>query len=410
MSDAAPASQLTAVARPRSFEELVLHGIPDALSGRHGLNRHRTGVQQITADTDIEAIQVFLAEYDNRPATHRAYRKELQRFYYWVMAEAGKPMSSLRREDMERYRAFMAAPPAHWCGPRNARRATDHWRPFEGPLSERSRDYAMGVIENLFTYLCDSQYLAGNPLRASRKRSGPAEAAVDEPAEIEEPKFIALHTLERLLAALESECKSLHGLGDEHVDMERMLFVVRFLANTGLRRVELACAKLRHLHNVPDVVKGTNCWFLTVRGKGNKIAPVAVNDTALAALHRYQTVLGLDPYRAGPDMPLVVKLGVRERSAEEAAPLTDQTIYEIVVKALAIGAAILQADFPDDARRLTAATPHWFRHTFTTLMSNRGVPLPVIQQQLRHASIATTGIYSHAEQHQIYHAVNGLRL
>jgi integrase len=314
-------------------------------------------------------------------------------------------MSSLRREDLDGYRAFMAAPPASWCGPRNARRATEAWRPFEGPLSARSQAYAMVVIKNLFTYLCDMQYLAGNPLRAARKKP---DAPYPKTGDL--PKFLALDTLERLLAALEQECTRLDGLGDEHAEMERMLFVARFLANTGLRRAELANAQLRHLFRNREIVRGIDRWFLTVTGKGNKTARVPINDTAHGALRRYLAVLGLDPLRADPNTPLVLRAGASGRHAADSEPMTDQTIYEIVKQALAVGAAILQADYPSDARILREATPHWFRHTFATLMSQKGHPLPVIRLCLRHASIATTAIYTHAEDEETYDAVSTLKL
>lgn len=45
------------------------------------------------------------------------------------------------------------------------------------------------------------------------------------------------------------------------------------------------------------------------------------------------------------------------------------------------------------AAGLTGITPHTLRHTFATHMSQRGVPLRIIQQWLGHERIDTTGIY-----------------
>ncbi|WP_454727736.1 MULTISPECIES: tyrosine-type recombinase/integrase [Cupriavidus] len=391
-------------ALPPSLDEIVKHGLPLALSGREGTNRARNSVQQIAADTDIEAIRVWLAEYPETSSTHRAYKKEVQRFYCWVIGIAGRPMSSLTREDLDSYRTFMVTPPASWCGPRNARKATGNWKPFEGPLSERSRAYAMTVLEGLFTYLTDVRYLDGNPFKAARYQRKPA------PKAGKLPKFLPLDTFERLLAALQSECERLMGLGKEHIEMERMLYVVRFLGNTGLRRDELAKARLADLYPDRDIKSGTDCWFMTVTGKGNKTEPIAVNQAAMGALERYLGVLNLSARHGDPQTPLVIKLGVQGLHAALSPPLSDDSIYAIVKKALAIGAAILQGDHPRDAQILKAATPHWFRHTFTTLMSQFGHSLPLIQSQLRHASIATTAIYTHTERHSMYHAVNSLKL
>lgn len=389
---------------PPTLDEIAKHGLPDALSGRDGLNRAQTGVRQIAADTDLDAIQTWLAEYPPTSSTFRAYRKEVQRFYCWVIAVVGKPMSSLTREDLDAYRQFMVAPPENWCGPRNARRASGNWKPFEGPLSERSRAYAMTVLEGLFTYLTDVRYLDGNPFRAARYRrqAGP------KPGKL--PKFIPLHTFERLIAALQSECERQMGLGLKHVEMERMLFVVRFLGNTGLRREELAKARLRDLYPDRDIIGGTDCWFMTVTGKGNKTEPIAINQAAMGALERYMRILNLDARHGDPSTPLVVKLGVTGLQASLSPPLTKDSIYGIVRKALRMAAAMLKEEHPQDERILKAATPHWFRHTFTTLMTQQQHPLPLIQKQLRHSSIATTAIYSHAERHEVYHAVNSLKL
>ncbi|WP_432262802.1 tyrosine-type recombinase/integrase [Cupriavidus sp. TMH.W2] len=389
---------------PPSLDEIAKRGLPDHLSGRDGANRCHTGVRQIAADTDIEAIHVWLAEYTDRAATLRAYRKEVQRFYCWVVGIARKPMSSLTREDLDGYREFLAAPPASWCGRRNARKATGQWKPFEGPLSPRSRAYAMTVIEGLFTYLTDVRYLDGNPFKAARfrRKVGP------QPGQL--PKFFPLHTFERLMAALQSECERLMGEGDQHIEVERMLFVVRFLANTGLRREELAKARLGDLYLNRDIASATDFWFLTVTGKGDKTASIAVNRAAMGALERYMRLLKLDPRRSDPHTPLVVKIGLQGLNASLSQPVSEDSIYGIVKKALRLAATILKAEHPEDANTLLKATPHWFRHTFTTLMTQLGHPLPLIQSQLRHASIATTAIYSHTEKDAMYRAVNSLQL
>ena len=109
------------------------------------------------------------------------------------------------------------------------------------------------------------------------------------------------------------------------------------------------------------------------------------------------------------------KMRERNEALEAADKLKadneDQKIgINIVRKALSIGADILLGDHPDEARILRSATPHWFRHTFTTIMSQLGTPLPLIQHQLRHESIATTAIYTHSEKHELYRAVAKLTL
>src|SRR3546814_9361068 len=56
------------------------------------------------------------------------------------------------REDVIAYEAFLAQPPATWCDDGLARRG-EHRRLFVGPLAERSRRQALGILAGLFNYL-----------------------------------------------------------------------------------------------------------------------------------------------------------------------------------------------------------------------------------------------------------------
>ncbi|MDF3837599.1 hypothetical protein P3W85_32340 [Cupriavidus basilensis] len=62
------------------------------------------------------------------------------------------------------YCEFLAPPPTDWCAPRSRERWSPVWGLFEGPLDPRAQSYAVGVLANLYRYLNDKNYLAGNPL------------------------------------------------------------------------------------------------------------------------------------------------------------------------------------------------------------------------------------------------------
>ena len=44
------------------------------------------------------------------------------------------------------------------------------WRPFAGPLSPASVRQALSIINNLFSWLVEAGYLAGNPLTLARRK------------------------------------------------------------------------------------------------------------------------------------------------------------------------------------------------------------------------------------------------
>src|SRR3546814_4007843 len=72
------------------------------------------------------------------------------------------------REDVIAYEAFLAQPPATWCDDGLARRG-EHRRLFVGPLAERSRRQALGILAGLFNYLVRAGYLAGSPFVLQRR-------------------------------------------------------------------------------------------------------------------------------------------------------------------------------------------------------------------------------------------------
>ena len=137
--------------------DLVLHNwishsdrFPDfaalsSLDGRHGSNRAISGVRQTAADTDIDAIRLWLAEYAGSTHTLRNYRKEALRLLIWATQGLGKALSSLNREDLLLYESFLTNPAGDWIDPTLPRRGSGR-RLFDGPLSPRSVRQAMGIL------------------------------------------------------------------------------------------------------------------------------------------------------------------------------------------------------------------------------------------------------------------------
>ncbi|WP_243048741.1 tyrosine-type recombinase/integrase [Dyella sp. RRB7] len=351
--------------------------LPPTLSGAHGANRAPSGVpRQIAADTDVAAIGVWLAEYMDSPHTFRSYRKEAERLLAWATQVRGKAISSLTREDVLAYEAFLANPPADWCDDALARRG-DHRRLFAGPLSNRSRRQALGILAGLFNYLVRAGYLAGSPFalqprrRRGRKASPQVERFLDRPLWAD-----ALAQLDRW-PCLTSR---------EHQRYERSRWVLRLLYETALRVSEAAQAQEADL----QLVRGR--WWLRVIGKGGVEGRVPLSDTLMREFARYRSFLELSPTpEVGSRRPLILGIAGREDA------LTPTAVYLIVKDTFARIADDWEAKDPARAARLRRVSTHWLRHTAASHQADDGNPIHHIQQNLRHSSIATTSIYLHAE-------------
>ena len=120
------------VAQPRygvvPLERLAL---PSSLLGLDGVFRSHLP-NSLEAKDDLQAITGWLSRYDERPATQRSYRKEVERFALWMTSVQKKPVSSASALDCQAYRAFLAAVPAPWVNAAPVERTDPMWRPFRG--------------------------------------------------------------------------------------------------------------------------------------------------------------------------------------------------------------------------------------------------------------------------------------
>jgi site-specific recombinase XerD len=109
---------------------------------------------------------------DKDSHTYRAYRREAERILLWAIIARGKAFSSLHTLDLSDYRRFLQdpMPVEQWIGSPRKKGHAD-WRPFAGPLSERSTRYAETVLNALFSWLVDQHYLQTNPVKGMPKLS-----------------------------------------------------------------------------------------------------------------------------------------------------------------------------------------------------------------------------------------------
>lgn len=371
---------------PIPLERLL---IPVALDGSSGSNRAGAGAgvtKQISADNDIQAVNAWLAEFHDSPHTFRNYRKEIERLLLWSVTELGKPLSSLVREDLAHYEAFLQDPQPRdrWCAPRTSR-DNQRWRPFEGPLHPASRRQVLIILNSMFSYLVTAGYLASNPISLIRRRTRIAKPAVTT---IE--RFLEHDLWEYVLAFIDALPRATPG---ERARQERARFLFSLLYLLGPRVSEVAS------HTMGSFIERRGKWWWKVTGKGEKEAQIPVNQEMVAALERYRVFLGLsalpEPDEATPLVPSVG--GTR--------PITANMVYRIVKDLLERAAAALESTEPHKTSKLRKASTHWLRHTAVTHQADAGIELRYLNKSARHAKLETTAIYLHADEDEWHEAM-----
>lgn len=133
--------------------------IPPELDGRV-----RTVSRQmpchIEAETDIEAIKLWLQRYERNPATQRSYQLAVERLLNWAVVERHKSVSSLDDSDLIAFEEFLADPEPRqrWISLRGTARSDPRWTPLIGSLSSRSRLLTLQVVRLMFEWLHNTGY------------------------------------------------------------------------------------------------------------------------------------------------------------------------------------------------------------------------------------------------------------
>jgi len=332
----------------------------------------------IAARSDEEQVLTWLAEYVDSPRTQASYRKEAERLMLWLRPQQ-LGLAELSREDVLAYERFLQNPPAEWIGPARPRHHPN-WRPLTGPLSPNSIRHAITVLGALYGYLIDAGVLRGNPFRLVKKRRA---GGTNKHLGVE--RFLDNANWQRVLDEIDQLPRDTLRQ-QEHATRAEWLFTLLYL--TGARRSEIAQARMG------DCFERRGRWWWRVYGKGGSVADVPVGDELLAALAQYRRQLGLPEHpSSGEESPLVARItGSSEKRLE---PMSDKAIYLIVREVLRRTAA--RCGDPTSRQALESASTHWLRHTAASHQLDAGVPLLMVSQNLRHASIQTTRRYLHSE-------------
>jgi site-specific recombinase XerD len=372
--------------------------VPHELNGAFGTNRG--SCTEISARNDLEAIHAWLARYPNGSHTRRAYRKEAERFLLWSILEARKALSSLTVEDCISYRDFLwylgrqsdevwaqyyRIPQKRWMGPRGIERLSPLWRPFEGPLSERSQKHALGIVQNLMQWLVDQRYLMHNPLRALPHLAKPVSAGIEvsRSLTIAEWKMAKEH-----LARMPRDAR-----------YHRLRFILALAYSTGCRLSELVALRRRDLKSFVRRGEEELQWEIGVSGKGGKYRTVQLNPMVMEEIRAYFRHRGHGTLADVPDdVPLIAAIPLAKDGGSYDEPLSGVRLYRVLKSFFEEVAQTLIVDDFDTAAKLRKASTHWLRHTFATHGIHNGIALETIRDLLGHSSLSTTSVYVTTEK------------
>jgi integrase/recombinase XerD len=178
------------------------------------------------------------------------------------------------------------------------------------------------------------------------------------------PRFLEWEDVEKLIQTPLRMATKSEGGGQAVAHRNHAIF--ELLAATGMRIGEAQGLRLGDL-SLDDTP------VVRVFGKGSKERVIPMHDDAALVLMDY-----IEHHR-----PKLSPQSDHLFVTDKGTPLSRESFY-YSVRRYAKAAKISQRVYP-----------HLIRHSFATAMVKAGMPLPVLQELLGHASISTTAIYTH---------------
>ncbi|MFC6307226.1 hypothetical protein E2553_37775 [Paraburkholderia dipogonis] len=289
------------------------------------------------------------------------YRIEAERLF-WYARQVGVPISGWTLDEFSAYIGFLQAPAPWAVRARGVRRGSHDWRPFLGPLSDRSAGQTQKIVTSLFDWLRDVGYLQLNPAAGlpTVGRSDPEKQS----------RFLSVDDCVLLREAIHARDKP---STEARLAKARDLFLVDLFEHTGVRTSEAVHCAMGHvrIEPVPDVLRREFPgappfqWLLRIeRGKGGKARWVPCDAIALS-LQAYRITFGRPPVPT-PDETLPLVLSVRRTKWGQWKGLRSRTAVWHLVTGLCREAAhyARASGRATEATRLEQASTHWLRHTY----------------------------------------------
>jgi integrase/recombinase XerD len=281
------------------------------------------------------------------PRTRTTYATDLALYLVWLQRRGTHPLAAGRR-DIDRYRNWMSELVDADDKP------SRHGRPRFAPATVAKR---LSAVRSLYGYLVDRDAIDASPA-----------VGVKVPRTPREPRGHAI---------TEDQVAKLIAAAEQHGDAAEA--IVRLLVTNGLRVSEVCSARVERLEREPH-----GGLSLHIEGKGGKLASVALNE---------RTARAVQAVAAGRERGVLFERHDRRRTrhrhqAPRILPYTQQAVSRLLVE-LANAASLLGADHGE----VDSMHPHRLRHTFVTILLDRGQGLATVQDAARHASADTTRLH-----------------
>ncbi|MBV9197413.1 MAG: tyrosine-type recombinase/integrase [Solirubrobacterales bacterium] len=299
---------------------------------------------RLAPDPEIAELAQDFLEAQRSPRTRRSYRTDLALFFKWLAERELHPLKATR-PDIDRFRNYLA----ELVGPDG--KPSPSGCPRYAPTTVSRR---LATVRSFYGYLTERRALPASPA-----------ANIKGPRLSRDPKGRGM---------TEEQLKALIAAGAAHSHDAHAL--VCLLALNGLRVSEVCGAQLEDVVSEPG-----GGHSLIVHGKGGREDRVALNIRteravlAVAGDRRSGPLVRRKSKRPSPGRPPLV-------------PFTQQAAGELLVELGHTAGLLGERD-----ETLDRLHPHRLRHTFITLLLDKGVDLPTVQDSARHASSDMTRRY-----------------
>jgi integrase/recombinase XerC len=218
----------------------------------------------------------------------------------------------------------------------------------ESGLKKTSVNRKVSCVKSFYRFACKKKITTNNP----------AIDVVSLKKDKNLPEFISFKELEKLVNEVKHE---------ENFEGARDRIVMIILVGTGIRCSELVSLKVGDIDLSSRLIK--------VMGKRSKERILPVTDVIVSEIEKYYSERAEKFGEIGSkDSFILTNSGDKPYS---------KLIYRIVKKELNM------------VTSKTKRSPHILRHTFATLLINKGADINTVKELLGHASLAATQIYTH---------------